>query len=146
MSENPADWKSSYRSNKPYTILWFYDPNCPTCKKESKNLRQVYDSLERIGQRNFDVYAIGDNADLNLWKKYVKENNYPWINVGGNKGNLDYLDYFGIYETGNPAMFIMDNRDHKIILNKRIDMFSLPQFFEEYEKMEQRKAEEGRNQ
>lgn len=144
MSDNPADWKSSYRSNKPYTVLWFYDPTCPTCKKESKNLRQVYDSLERIGRRNFDVYAIGDNADLNVWKKYVKENNYPWINVGGNKGNMDYLDYFGIYETGNPAMYVMDNKDHRIILNKRIDMFNLPQFFEEYEKIEQRKAEEGK--
>ena len=58
---------------------------------------------------------------------------------------MDYLDYFGIYETGNPAMYVMDNKDHRIILNKRIDMFNLPQFFEEYEKIEQRKAEAGKN-
>ncbi|MCR4964338.1 MAG: DUF5106 domain-containing protein [Bacteroidales bacterium] len=145
MSENPRDWKSSYHSNKPYTILWFYDPTCPTCKKEAKNLRLVYDSLENIGKRNFDVYAIGDNPDLKVWKKYVKENNYPWTNVGGNKGNMDYLEYFGIYETGNPAMFVVNNRTHEIILNKRIDMFMLPQFFEEYERIQQRKLEEGNN-
>ena len=35
-------------------------------------------------------------------------------------------------------MFILNNR-HEIILNKRIDMNNLPQFFEEYEKMEEAK-------
>ena len=69
----------------------------------------------------------------------MKENNYPWLNVGGNKGNLDYLEYFNIYEMGNPAMFIMDNKDHRIILNKRIDMSNIPQFLEEYEKIEELK-------
>ena len=135
-------WKSSYRLSKPYTILWFYDPNCPTCKKESKALRQVYDSLETIGKRNFDVYAIGNDDTIEAWKKYVKENNYPWTNVGGNKGNIDYLDYFGIYETGNPAMFILNSK-HEIILNKRIDMHNLPQFLAEYEKITRLKAEEA---
>lgn len=138
LSEDMRTWHSSYRMSKPYTILWFYDPDCPTCKKESKNLRTVYDSLEAIGKRNFDVYAIANDADIDRWKRYVKENNYPWLNVGGNKGNLDYLEYFNIYEMGNPAMFILNNR-HEIILNKRIDMHSIPQFLEEYEKIEEMK-------
>ncbi len=128
-------WKSSYHTGKPYTILWFFDPNCPTCKKESKALRAVYDSLETIGKRNFEVYAIGNDDTIEAWKKYVKENNYPWINVGGNKGNIDYLDYFGIYEIGNPAMYIINPR-HEIILNRRIDMKAIPQFLEEYEKID----------
>ena len=138
LTDDMTKWHSSYRMSKPYTILWFYDPDCPTCKKESKKLREVYDSLETIGKRRFDVYAIGNDSDIDRWKKYVKENNYPWINVGGNKGNLDYLEYFNIYEMGNPAMFILNDR-HEIILNKRIDMNNIPQFLEEYEKMEEAK-------
>lgn len=137
--EDPTKWKSSYNFQKPYVILWFFDPNCPTCKKESKALRQVYDSLEVIGKRNFDVYAIGNDDTIEAWKKYVKENNYPWTNVGGNKGNIDYLDHFGIYETGNPAMFVIDNSTHEIILNKRIEMSNLPTFLEEYEKVKAKK-------
>ena len=138
MNEDMRTWHSSYRMSKPYTILWFYDPDCPTCKKESKKLRAVYDSLETLGKRNFDVYAIANDADIDRWKKYVKENNYPWVQVGGNKGNLDYLEYFNIYEMGNPAMFILNNR-HEIILNKRIEMSSIPQFLEEYERIEEAK-------
>lgn len=136
LPEDMLKWHSSYKIDKPYTILWFYDPDCPTCKKESKKLREVYDSLENIGKRNFEVYAIANDSDIDRWKKYVKENAYPWIQVGGNKGNIDYLDYFNIYEMGNPAMFVLNSR-HEIILNKRIDMYNLPQFLEEYEKIEE---------
>lgn len=136
--EDARLWKSSYQLTKPYTILWFYDPNCPTCKKESKALCAVYDSLETIGKRNFDVYAIGNDDTIDAWKKYVKDNKYPWTQVGGNKGNMDYLDYFGIYETGNPAMFILNSK-HEIILNRRIDMHNIPQFLEEYEKIQAKK-------
>ena len=138
LTDDITKWHSSYKMEKPYTILWFYDPDCPTCKKESKKMRAVYDSLEALGKRNFDVYAIANDSDIPRWKKYVKENAYPWLQVGGNKGNLDYLEYFNIYEMGNPAMFIM-NKDHVIILNKRIEMSSIPQFLEEYEKIEEAK-------
>ncbi len=140
LTDDMTKWHSSYKMEKPYTILWFYDPDCPTCKKEAQKLRVVYDSLETIGKRNFDVYAVANDADIPRWKRYVKENNYPWLQVGGNKGNLDYLEYFNIYEMGNPAMFILNNR-HEIILNKRIEMHSLPQFLEEYEKIEAYKRE-----
>lgn len=138
LTDDITKWHSSYKMEKPYTILWFYDPDCPTCKKESKKMRAVYDSLEALGKRNFDVYAIANDSDIPRWKKYVKENAYPWLQVGGNKGNLDYLEYFNIYEMGNPAMFILNKR-HEIILNKRIDMNNIPQFLEEYEKIEEAK-------
>lgn len=140
MTDDFTKWHSSYRLPKKYVILWFYDPDCPTCKKESKKLRAVYDSLENIGERNFDVYAVANDADIDRWKKYVKENNYPWLNVGGNKGNVDYLEVFNIYESGNPQMFIL-NEKREIILNKRIEMNAIPTFLKEYEKREEHKAQ-----
>ena len=133
MTDDVRLWHSSYRLPKPYVILWFYDPDCPTCKKESEKLSKLYDSLERVGARNFDVYAIGNDADIARWKKYVKEHNYPWINVGGNKANVDYLDAYNIYETGNPAMFIL-NEKREIILNRRIEISTIPEFLQQYEK------------
>lgn len=133
LTDDYTKWHSSYRMSKPYVILWFYDPDCPTCKKESQKLRAVYDSLDRIDQRNFDVYAVANDSDIDRWKKYVKEHNYPWINVGGNKGNIDYLEAFNIYESGNPSMFIM-NEKHEIILNRRIEMTTIPEFLRQYEK------------
>lgn len=144
LTNDVTKWVSSYKIQKPYTILWFFDPDCPTCKKESKNLCTVYDSLETLGKRNFEVYAIGNDADTARWIKYVRDNKYPWIQVGGNKGNIDYLEYFNIAESGNPTMFILNSK-HEIILNKRIDMHQIPMFLSEYEKMEADKAKRANN-
>jgi thiol-disulfide isomerase/thioredoxin len=132
-----SKWHSSYRMSKPYVVLWFYDPTCHTCKSESENLRIVYDSLETIGRRNFDVFAVGSDTDIERWKNYVKDKNYPWINVGGNSANIDFIEVYNI--VGNPTMYIIDNSNKEIILNRRIEMNAIPTFLEQYEKMKEAK-------
>ena len=135
-SEDFRYWYSSHQMQKPYVIIWFYDPDCPTCTKESAKLKVLYDSLETAGTRNFDVYGVAAEKDIARWKKYLRDKKYPWLNVGGLKANVDYMSAYNIYETGTPSMFIMDNRTKKIILNKRIDMEQIPEFLRQYERMQ----------
>lgn len=127
-------WKSSYRMTKPYVMLWFYDPDCPTCNKETSKLKVVYDSLENAGVRNFDVYGVSADDDIARWKKYLKDKKVKWVNVGGMKANIDYMHAYNIYESGTPSMFIFDNETKKIILNRRIDMNNVSEFLNQYEK------------
>ena len=129
------NWHSSHALPKDYVILWFFDPDCPECRKETKKLRKLYDSLQTAGTRNFDVFAIANDCTPERWKRYVKEEGHPWLVVGGNKGNIDYLDAYNTYETGNPSMFIL-NRKRDIICNKRIPIDMIPSFIEQYEKIE----------
>ncbi|MDR1346132.1 MAG: DUF5106 domain-containing protein [Bacteroidales bacterium] len=126
---------STHRMSKPYVILWFYDPNCHTCKTESGKLQKLYDSLETAGTRNFDVYSVAGNYDdINAWKKYVKEHNYKWTQVGGNVANYDYLTHFDL--NGYPGMFIMD-KEHKLIANRRIEIAAIPEYIQQWERMQQ---------
>ncbi|MBP5710347.1 MAG: DUF5106 domain-containing protein [Bacteroidales bacterium] len=127
-------WYSSYRMTKPYVILWFYDPDCPTCNKETSKLKQVYDSLETAGVRNFDVYGVSADEDIARWKRYLKEKQVKWINVGGMKANIDYMHAYNIYESGTPSMIIFDNETKEIILNRRIEMSNIEEFLKQYEK------------
>ena len=137
------NWHSSHAMPKAYVILWFFDPDCPECRKETKKLRALYDSLETAGTRNFDVFAIANDCTPERWKRYVKEEGHPWIVVGGNKGNIDYLDAYNTYETGNPSMFIL-NRKRDIICNKRIPINMIPTFIEQYEKIEANKLKKAK--
>jgi hypothetical protein len=126
---------STHRMPKPYVILWFYDPTCHTCKTESDKLKKLYDSLETAGTRNFYVYAVAGNYDdISVWKKYVKEHNYKWVQVGGNVANYDYLTHFDV--NGYPVMMIMD-KDHKIIANRRIEIAAIPDYIQQWERMQQ---------
>jgi peroxiredoxin len=132
------NWHSSHALPKEYVIIWFFDPDCPECRKETKKLRKLYDSLQTAGTRNFDVFAIANDCTPERWKRYVKEEGHPWLVVGGNKGNIDYLDAYNTYETGNPSMFIL-NKKRDIICNKRIPIEMIPSFLEQYEKIEENK-------
>ncbi|MDR2980570.1 MAG: DUF5106 domain-containing protein [Bacteroidales bacterium] len=125
-------WISSHSPKEKYVVLWFFDPDCHTCKRESAKLKVLYDSLSTAGSRNFEVYAIGNDSDLDRWRKYVRENKFNWINVGGHTANINYLDVYNIIETGNPTLFILDE-NRNIILNKRINVDDIPQFLEQHE-------------
>lgn len=138
------NWHSSHALPKSYVILWFFDPDCPECRKETKKLRALYDSLESAGTRNFDVFAIANDCTPERWKRYVKEEGHPWLVVGGNKGNIDYLEAYNTYMTGNPTMFILDKK-RDIICNKRIPIEMIPTFLEQYEKIEANKQKRAGN-
>jgi len=136
-------WYSSYDMPKKYRILWFYDHTCPTCKKEAKEMKVVYDSLGKIGQLNFDVYAVNKTEDFEHWKKYIRDNGFSWINVGGNQGNVDWIKAYHI--VSNPQFYII-NQDKVIILNKDISKDMIPQFLKEYEKIEAEKVRQKNKQ
>lgn len=130
-SSNPDDWISSHRFPQKYVILWFWDPDCHHCQEQSAELKILYDSLLTTPNRPFEVYAIGYESDVAKWKKYVKEHDFRWVNVGGPNVNIDYQEAYNIH--GAPTMIIL-NEKRDIIMNKVIPAKSLLRFLEEYEK------------
>ena len=130
-SENPTDWISSHRFPEKYVILWFWDPDCHHCQEQTATLITLYDSLSAAGNKPFEVYAIGYESDVPKWKKYVKQHNLPFVNVGGPNVNIDYQEAYNIH--GAPTMIIL-NADRQIIMNKTLPTASILPFLKEYEK------------
>ena len=130
-SSNPDEWISSHRFPQKYVILWFWDPDCHHCQEQSAELKILYDSLLTTPNRPFEIYAIGYESDVAKWKKYVKEHDFRWVNVGGPNVNIDYQEAYNIH--GAPTMIIL-NEKRDIIMNKVIPAKSLLRFLEEYEK------------
>ncbi len=130
-SSDPKDWISSHRFPTKYVILWFWDPDCHHCQEQSAELKVLYDSLLTAPYRPFEVYAVGYESDVAKWKKYVREHQFNWINVGGPNVNIDYQEAYNIH--GAPTMIILNER-RDIIMNKVIPIKSLLKFLEDYEK------------
>ena len=127
----PEHWVSSHRFPTKYVILWFWDPDCHHCQEQSAALKVIYDSLLSAPDRRFEIYAIGYESDVDKWKKYVKEHNFRWVNVGGPHVNIDYQEAYNVH--GAPTMIIL-NEKRDIIMNKVLPAKSLLPFLEEYEK------------
>ena len=131
MQDTAKRYVSSHQLPYKYVILWFYNPTCGTCKKESKELKHLYDSLDAAGTRNFEVYAVCDDKDTTRWKKYIREQEFTWVHVGWITANIDYKEVYNV--TNHPTFYIL-NEKREIILNKRIGMDMIPLFLEQYEK------------
>ena len=127
----PEHWFSSHRFPTKYVILWFWDPDCHHCQEQSAQLKMLYDKMLETGDMRFEVYAIGYEADIDKWRRYVREHDFRWTNVGGTNVNIDYQEAYNVH--GAPTMIILDeNRD--IIMNKVLPISNLMKFLDEHEK------------
>ena len=135
-SPDPKDWISSHRFPQKYVILWFWDPDCHHCQEQTATLKELYDSLSAAGNKIFEVYAVGYEADVAKWKKYVREHQLPFVNVGGSNVNIDYQEAYNVH--GAPTMIIL-NEERRIIMNKVLPTKSILPFLKRYEEL--RKSE-----
>jgi thiol-disulfide isomerase/thioredoxin len=129
-SPDPKDWISSHRFPQKYVILWFWDPDCHHCQEQTTTLKALYDSLSAAGNKIFEVYAIGFESDVAKWKKYVREHELPFVNVGGTNVNIDYQVAYNVH--GAPTMIIL-NEERRIIMNKVLATKEILPFLKRYE-------------
>lgn len=130
-SSDPQDWISSHAFPQKYVMLWFWDPDCNHCKKQTAELKILYDSLTAANNKIFEVYAIGYESDTRKWINYVEKHQLPFVNVGGNNVNIDYQEAYNVH--GAPTMILL-NADRQIIMNKTLPTKSVLPFIEQYEK------------
>jgi len=117
-----------------YTVLVFWDPTCSHCKKELPLLAAYYDSVKATGLK-LEIFAIGIESDIDLWKNYIKEHNLKWINVSDLYNNTHFRNYYDIYST--PVIYLLD--DKKRIIAKRLDTEKLRDFIDNYRKAQSKK-------
>lgn len=129
-SDNPTDWISSHYFPERYVILWFWDPDCHHCQEQSEELKKLYNKMIAEGNKRFEVYAIGYEADVPKWKRYMVQHEFPWVNVGGSNVNIDYQAAYNVH--GAPTMIIL-NADRDIIMNKTLSASALNTFLDQYE-------------
>ena len=139
-SNDPKDWISSHALPQKYVMLWFWDPDCNHCKKQTAELIVLYDSLTKANNKIFEVYAVGYESDVEKWKGYVRKHKLPFINVGGPNVNIDYQEAYNVH--GAPTMIIL-NADRQIIMNKTLTTKNVLPFIEKYEKKHPEQANRG---
>ena len=121
-----------YNIKAKYTVLYFWDPTCGHCQKETPKLKALYDSLKIKG---FDVFAFCTDPNINEWKKYIIDNKLEWLNV------MDIQNITGFHATydiiSTPVIYLLD--ENKKILAKRLNVEQLKEFMERQFKIDEKK-------
>ena len=118
-----------YEVKADYTIVVFWDPTCSHCKVEIPKLSHYYDSAKAAGM-NIEVFAVGIESDIDLWKNYIKEQNLKWLNVSDLYNNTNFRNFYDIFST--PVIYLLDAE--KRILAKRLDTEKVRDFIQHHSK------------
>lgn len=116
-------YRTLYNVRAKYTILYFWDPTCGHCQKETPKLKDFYDKVKNKG---IEVFAVCTDPNLDEWKKYIKEHSLNWINVMDIQNATGFHTIYDIYST--PVIYLLD--ENKKILAKRLSVEQLDAFLE----------------
>ncbi len=131
--------RSMYDIKTKYTILYFYDPDCGSCKKETPVLVDFY--TKHKTKFNVEVFAVNSDTSMLKMRNYIKEMNMKWVTVNGPRTYLG--SYHDSYDaTSTPTLYVLD--DKKKIIGKKIVAAKLEGFLTNYEKIQKAKAEMAR--
>ncbi len=141
-----GNWISTYKDGKKkYTLLYFYDPDCGHCKKETPKLVEFYNSYE---PKNLSIFAISSDHDIK-WNKFIRKNKMNFFNLSIPQRAYDDADYatglitsgtttykslkyqetFDIFST--PKVFLLD--EHNVIRAKDISVEQIEDFINRLE-------------
>lgn len=107
-----------------YVMVIFWASWCPHCTQMIPEIKKLYDAQKR---KKIEVIAISLDKEIEVWSKYITEQNLSWINSCDTKswGSKVVTDY-NIYAT--PTIILLD-KDRKI-LSKPITIQAVQQEFE----------------
>lgn len=110
-------------SDKSYSVIYFYSPDCQSCILQTPLLCKV---LEKVDS-DIDFYAVNTSDNDELHKKYAKENfvvDNPKVKIhhlGDPFFETDYRKDYGVLKT--PKLFLTDK--NKKIIGRNLDAVSL---------------------
>lgn len=125
--------RALYDIKNKYTVLYIFDPDCGSCKKETPKLVDFYN------RKKFDVevYAVSADTSMVKMRNYIKEMNMKWVTVNGPRTYVGpYQDLYDANTT--PTLYVLDNQ--KKIIGKKIPAEKLEDFLTQYEKIQQLRA------
>ncbi|HEU5291503.1 MAG TPA: thioredoxin-like domain-containing protein [Cyclobacteriaceae bacterium] len=139
MQDSNFQPRSMYDIKTKYTILYFYDPDCGSCKKETPVLVDFY--AKNKAKFNVEVYAVNSDTSMVKMRNYIKDMKMTWITVNGPRTYLgSYHDSYDANTT--PTLYVLD--DKKKIIGKKIQAAKLVDFLTNYEKVQKARADLAR--
>lgn len=119
-------YKSLYDLDAQFTLIWFWEPKCSHCRKETPVL---YDDIyKQFNDKGLEVYAVFLQAFVEDWSDFMKEIDhwysfiqkheiYDWNNVWDPYHQTKFRDLYNI--NSSPVSYLLDEK--RTIIFKRVN-------------------------
>lgn len=113
LADSTSKYVALHNIPAKYTLVYFWDPNCGHCQKETPKLYEVYQKYKDQGLK---AYAVNIDRDKKKWTEYTVKNKLNWINVYDPDYRVSFKQLYDIYST--PVIYLLNEK--KEIIAKRI--------------------------
>lgn len=136
MMDKDNKMRSMYAIPNQFTVVYFFDPDCGHCKKETPILKNFYDETKH----DVEVFAVSADTSMAKMKNYIQENKLEWITVNGPRTSTG--SYHKSYDATSTPMIYVINEDKKII-GKELRSAGLEKFLDSYKSFVSKNADGG---
>jgi len=129
LSDTSANKLSLYNLKSCYTLVIFWNPECEHCAEYLAELRNTYDSYD---EKYFQVFAVLATDNQKLWKTYIQNNKFLWLNVYDSTKKNDFIQTYKLFMI--PRIYLLDN--NKRIVLKDFEVNELNSFLNKNKKID----------
>lgn len=99
--------------NSEYTLLFFYNPDCHTCKEVRENLTasEIVTNLQK--NKRLKIVAIYPDEDITAWTKYISNIPKEWINAYDKDMAIKEKETYDLKAI--PTLYLLD-KNKKVLL------------------------------
>ncbi|GAB6124272.1 DUF5106 domain-containing protein [Dysgonomonas termitidis] len=109
-----------------YTLLYFYDPDCPNCRETTAYLRESSLINDLLFTGKLDILALYTDSDNLLWRKHLQGMPLSWINGYDKEYAVRSKSLYDLKAI--PNLYLLDKE--KRILLKDADAATVERHFE----------------
>lgn len=118
---------SLYDIKKKYTVIYFYDPDCGHCKKETPKLNDFYKNTKH----DVEIFAVSADTSMVKMKKYINDLELTWISANGPRTVTPH--YQKLYDANTtPTIYLLDEK--KKIIAKKLEAARIEEFLDNYDR------------
>jgi hypothetical protein len=117
---------SLYQVNTDFTLLFFNDPECSTCKDQVENIRNSAVFNKLLSERRIQIISIYPDENVDEWKQNAAIYPFGWI-VGYDL-SFTIRSIFDL--KASPTLYLLD-RD-KTVLLKDASFWAIENYLNQY--------------
>jgi hypothetical protein len=105
--------KALYDLNAPYTLLFFYNPDCHNCQEVSRQLQASLSVGALMKKGQLTVLAVYTDEDLKAWRNYIPQMPAEWIISHDEKRTILEKEIYDLKAI--PTLYLLDSKKNVLL-------------------------------